>query len=250
MLTATVGVSNPWNVADGDVATYATMFNGVGVLADAELTTTFRTPSMVGDSLRITISKPGTLLSLGVLSGLSIQLYSGNIAVGPPIQGNDGNLLTLKLLAGDTMAMTIVSPQTQPYDKVVITLGGVANVLDQLRVHTIDRVTNTKVIGSDPDNKITVCPGAAITLAVPPKSCADYAWYDTPTGGTHLTSGQTYTLPATLAAGTYKYYIQPIRYGCAALERGEVTVVVRATTPACCNSKRNNKRRNWYYNLF
>ena len=232
VLTATVGVSNPWNVADGDVATYATMFNGVGVLADAELTTTFRTPSMVGDSLRITISKPGTLLSLGVLSGLSIQLYSGNIAVGPPIQGNDGNLLTLKLLAGDTMAMTIVSPQTQPYDKVVITLGGVANVLDQLRVHTIDRVTNTKVIGSDPDNKITVCPGAAITLAVPPKSCADYAWYDTPIGGTPLTSGQTYTLPATLAAGTYKYYVQPIRYGCAALERGEVTVVVRATTPA------------------
>ncbi|MFQ6602801.1 gliding motility-associated C-terminal domain-containing protein [Flavobacterium sp. C3NV] len=232
VLTATVGVSNPWNVADGDVATYATMFNGVGVLANAELAATFRTPSMVGDSLRITISKPGTLLSLGVLSGLNIQLYSGNIAVGPPIQGDDGSLLTLKLLAGDTMAMTIVAPQTQPYDRVVITLGGAANVLDQLRVHTIDRVTNTQVIGGDPDNKITVCPGATITLAVPPKSCADYAWYDTPIGGTPLTSGQTYTLPATLAAGTYKYYIQPIRYGCAALERGEVTVVVRATTPA------------------
>ncbi|MBF4488043.1 hypothetical protein IRZ78_24855, partial [Flavobacterium sp. CSZ] len=232
VLTATVGVSNPWNVADGDVATYATMFNGVGVLANAELAATFRTPSMVGDSLRITISKPGTLLSLGVLSGLNIQLYSGNIAVGPPIQGDNGSLLTLKLLAGDTMAMTIVAPQTQPYDRVVITLGGAANVLDQLRVHTIDRVTNTQVIGGDPDNKITVCPGAAITLTVPPKSCADYAWYDTPIGGTPLTTGQTYTLPATLAAGTYKYYIQPIRYGCAALERGEVTVVVRATTPA------------------
>jgi gliding motility-associated-like protein/uncharacterized repeat protein (TIGR01451 family) len=232
VLTATVGVSNPWNVADGDVATYATMFNGVGVLANAELAATFRTPSMVGDSLRITISKPGTILSLGVLSGLNIQLYSGNIAVGPPIQGDNGSLLTLKLLAGDTMAMTIVAPQTQPYDRVVITLGGAANVLDQLRVHTIDRVTNTQVIGGDPDNKITVCPGAAITLTVPPKSCADYAWYDTPIGGTPLTTGQTYTLPATLAAGTYKYYIQPIRYGCAALERGEVTVVVRATTPA------------------
>ncbi|MFH7002775.1 Ig-like domain-containing protein, partial [Flavobacterium bizetiae] len=232
VLTATVGVTNPWNVADRDVATYATMFTGVGVLANAELAATFRTPSMVGDSLRITISKPGTLLSLGVLSGLKIQLYSGNIPVGPSIQGDNGSLLTLKLLAGDTMAMTIVAPQTQPYDKVVITLGGAANVLDQLRVHTIDRVTNTKVIGGDPlDNKITVCPGATITLTVPTKSCADYAWYDSPTGGNLLTSGQSYTLPATLAAGTYKYYIQPIRYGCAALERGEVTVVVRATTP-------------------
>ncbi|WP_394370702.1 Ig-like domain-containing protein [Flavobacterium psychroterrae] len=230
-LTTTVGVSDPWNVADGDVATYATMFTGVGVLAAAELTTTFRTPSMVGDSLRITISKPGTLLNLGLLTGFTIQLYSGDIAVGAPIQ-NTSNLLTLKLLAGDTMAMTIVAPQTQPYDKVVITFGGAANVLDQLRVHTIDRVTNTKVIGSDPDNAVTVCPGAAITLSATPKSCADYAWYDSPTGGNQVASGLTYTLPETLAAGTYKYYIQPIRYGCPALERGEVTVIVRATTPA------------------
>lgn len=130
------------------------------------------------------------------------------------------------------MAMTIVAPQTQPYDKVVITFGGVASVLDQLRVHTIDRVTNTEVIGGDPDNKITVCPGADITLTVPPKACANYAWYDSPTGGNVVASGQTFTLPATLAAGTYKYYVQPIRYGCPALERGEVTVIVRATTPA------------------
>ncbi|OIV41794.1 hypothetical protein, partial [Flavobacterium johnsoniae] len=230
-LTATVGVSNPWNIADGDVATYATMFSGAGVLAAAELTTTFRTPSMVGDSLRITISKPGTLLNLNLLTGFNIQLYSGNIPVGAPIQ-NTSSLLTLKLLSGDTMAMTIVAPQTQPYDKVVISFGGVASVLDQLRVHTIDRVTNTKVIGSDLDNKVTVCPGADIVLQVPVKSCADYAWFDSPTGGNQLASGQTYTLPETLAAGTYKYYIQPIRYGCPALERGEVTVVVRATTPA------------------
>ncbi|MFG4005193.1 immunoglobulin domain-containing protein, partial [Flavobacterium aquidurense] len=233
VLTATVGVSDPWNVADKDVATYATMFNGVGVLAGAELTATFRTPSMVGDSLRITISKPGTLLNVGVLAGFRIQLYSGNIAVGAPIQGNDNTgLLTLKLLSGDTMAMTIVAPQTQPYDKVVITLAAAVNVLDQLRVHTIDRVTNTKVEGSDDNNKITVCPGATITLTAPDKLCADYTWYDSPTGGTKVSDGKTFTLPATLAAGTYKYYVQPMRYGCAALERGEVTVVVRATTPA------------------
>ncbi|MFD2939263.1 Ig-like domain-containing protein, partial [Flavobacterium notoginsengisoli] len=230
-LTATVGVSNPFNVADGDVATYATMFSGTGVLAAAELTATFRTPSMVGDSLRVTISKPGTLLNLNLLTGFTIQLYSGNIPVGGPIE-NTSSLLTLRLLSGDTMAMTLVAPQTQPYDKVVISFGGVASVLDQLRVHTIDRVTNTKVIDSDTDNKVTVCPGAEIKLTVPPKSCADYAWYDSPTGGNLVASGQTFTLPATMAAGTYKYYVQPIRYGCPALERGEVTVVVRATAPA------------------
>ncbi|MCV9926743.1 hypothetical protein OIU83_03740, partial [Flavobacterium sp. LS1R49] len=230
-LTATVGVTNPWNIADGDIATYATMFSGVGVLAAAELTATFRTPSMVGDSLRITISRPGTILNLNLLTGFTIQLYLGNIAVGGPII-NTSSLLSLRLLSGDTMAMTIVAPQTQPYDRVTITFGGVASVLDQLRVHNIDRVTNTQVIGGDINNNVTVCPGASITLQVPPMNCSTYKWYDSPTGGNFLADGQTYTLPTTLAAGTYKYYIQPIRYGCAALARGEVTVVVRATTPA------------------
>ncbi|WP_264551274.1 gliding motility-associated C-terminal domain-containing protein [Flavobacterium sp. N2038] len=231
VLTSTVGVSNAWNVADGDVSTYATMFNAVGVLAAAQLTAKFRTPSMVGDTLRIVISKPGTILNLNLLTGFSVQLYSGNIPVGAPIE-NTSSLLTLKLLSADTMAMTLIAPQTEPYDKVVISLGGVASVLDQLRVHTIDRTTNTQVIGADPTNTVTVCPGTDITLKVPPKSCADYIWYDSPTGGNVVASGQTYSLPATLAAGTYKFYVQPIRYGCAALERGLVTVVVTATTPA------------------
>ncbi|MDN3673743.1 gliding motility-associated C-terminal domain-containing protein [Flavobacterium branchiarum] len=230
-LTTTVGVSNPWNIADGDISTYATMFSGAGVLAAAELKAVFRTPSMVGDSLRITISKPGTVLNLNLLTGFTVQLYSGNIAVGGPIK-NTSSLLSLRLLSGGTMAMTIVAPQTQPYDRVTITFGGVASVLDQLRVHTIDRVTNTKVVGGDINNKITVCPGSNISLEVPEKPCADYAWYDSPIGGNFLVNGQTYTLPTTLAPGIYKYYIQPIRYGCAALTRGEITVEVRATTPA------------------
>ncbi|WP_244284436.1 Ig-like domain-containing protein [Flavobacterium oncorhynchi] len=230
-LTTTVGVSQPWNAADGDVGTYATMFSGTGVLAAAELTAAFRTPSMVGDSLRIVISKPGTILNLNLLTGFVIQLYSGNIEVGAPIK-NDSNLLSLKLLSGDTMAMTILAPQTQPYDRVKISFGGVASVFDQLRVHNIDRVTNTKVIGSDIKNTLTVCPGSELKLEVAPKNCSTYAWYDSPTGGNVLANGQSYTLPAAMAAGTYKYYIQPIRYGCPALTRGVVTVVVRATTPA------------------
>ena len=230
-LTTTVGVSQPWNAADGDVGTYATMFSGTGVLAAAELTAAFRTSSMVGDSLRIVISKPGTILNLNLLTGFVIQLYSGNIEVGAPIK-NDSNLLSLKLLSGDTMAMTILAPQTQPYDRVKISFGGVASVFDQLRVHNIDRVTNTKVIGSDIKNTLTVCPGSELKLEVAPKNCSTYAWYDSPTGGNVLANGQSYTLPVAMAAGTYKYYIQPIRYGCPALTRGVVTVVVRATTPA------------------
>ncbi|WP_035137062.1 Ig-like domain-containing protein, partial [Flavobacterium chungangense] len=229
-LTSTVGVSDAWNVADNDVSTFATMYSGAGVLAAADLTVTFKTPSIVSDTLRLVVSKPGTLLDVNLLTGFSIQRYLGNVAVGAPIQSNS-TLLSIRLLPGNTMSMVLVSSLPEAYDRVRIRFGGVAGVLDFLRVHTVERVANTKVIGSDPDNKITVCPGTDVTLQIPTEACSNYIWYDSPTGGSVVANGITFTVPATLAAGIYKYYVQPVRYGCEALSRGEVTIEVRASSP-------------------
>ncbi|MGO4773750.1 hypothetical protein ACEN2I_19020, partial [Flavobacterium sp. W22_SRS_FK3] len=229
-LTGTVGVSDAWNVADDDITTFATMYSGVGALAAADLTVAFKTPSIASDTLRIVVSKPGVLLDVNLLTGFSIQRYLGNVAVGAPIQ-NNSTLLSVRLLPGNTMSMVLVSSQPEPYDRVRIRFGGVAGVLDFLRVHTVERVANTKVIGSDSDNKITVCPGSSITLQVATNACTSYKWYDLPTGGAVVANGITYTLPTSLAAGTYKYYVQPVRYGCEALSRGEVTVEVKASSP-------------------
>ncbi|WP_246236368.1 Ig-like domain-containing protein [Flavobacterium ajazii] len=229
-LTSTVGVSDAWNVADNDVSTYATMYSGAGVLAAADLTVTFKTPSIVSDTLRLVVSKPGTLLDVNLLTGFSIQRYLGNVAVGAPIQ-NNSTLLSIRLLPGNTMSMVLVSSLPEAYDRVRIRFGGVAGVLDFLRVHTVERVANTKVIGSDPDNKITVCPGTDVTLQIPTDACSNYIWYDSPIGGSVVANGITFTVPSTLAAGIYKYYVQPVRYNCEALSRGEVTVEVRASSP-------------------
>ncbi|WP_431245007.1 hypothetical protein ACQ9BO_12935 [Flavobacterium sp. P21] len=229
-LTSTVGVSDAWNVADNDVTTFATMYSGAGVLASADMTVQFKTPSVVSDTLRIVISKPGTILNVNLLTGFSIQRYLGNVAVGAPIQ-NNSTLLSLKLLSANTMAMVLVSSPTESYDRVRIRFGGVAGVLEFLRVHTVERVANTSVIGGDPTNKVTVCPGGTVTLQIPQEACSTYVWYDSPTGGAIVANGITYAVPATLGAGTYKYYVQPVRYGCEAMTRGEVTVEVRATSP-------------------
>ncbi|WP_343697680.1 gliding motility-associated C-terminal domain-containing protein [Flavobacterium sp.] len=228
--TALLGVSDAWNIADNDITTFATMYSGAGVLAAADLTVDFKTPSVVSDTLRIVISKPGTLLDVNLLTGFSIQRYLGNVAVGAPIQ-NTSTLLSLRLLPGNSMAMALVSSPTEVYDRVRIRFGGVAGVLDFLRVHTVERVANTTVIGADPDNKITVCPGTDITLQIPEEACSTYIWYDAETGGTPLATGITYTIPSTLAAGIYKYYVQPVRYGCETFARGEVTVEVKASSP-------------------
>jgi gliding motility-associated-like protein/uncharacterized repeat protein (TIGR01451 family) len=229
-LTATVGVSDAWNIADNDVTTFATMYSGVGALAAADLMVDFKTPSIVSDTLRIVISKPAVLLNVNLLTGFTIQRYLGNVAVGAPIQ-NTSTSLSLRLLPGNTMAVALVSSPTESYDGVRIRFGGVAGVLEFLRVHTIERVANTSVIGGDPDNKVTVCPGTDVTLQIPEEACSTYLWYNAPTGGTVVASGITYTVPATLPAGIYKYYVQPVRYGCESFARGEVTIEVRSSSP-------------------
>ena len=229
-LTATVGVADSWNVADNDVTTFATMYSGVGALAAADLTVAFKTPTIASDTLRIVVSKPGVLLDVNLLTGFSIQRYLGNVAVGAPIQ-NTSTLLSVRLLPGNTMSMVLVFSQPEPYDRVRIRFGGVAGVLDFLRVHTVERVGNTKVVNGDINNKVTVCPEGTVTLQIPTDACSTYKWYDSPTGGLELTTGVSYTIPGTLAAGIYKFYIQPVRYGCETLARGEVTVEVSATTP-------------------
>ena len=229
-VTAAVGVSDAWNIADNDVTTFATMYSGVGALAAADLTVQFKTPSVVSDSLRIVISKPGALLDVNLLTGFTIQRYLGNVAVGAPIQ-NTSNLLSIRLLPGNSLAMVLVSSPTEIYDRVRIRLGGVVGVLDFLRVHTVERTANTTVIGADPQNKITVCPGTDITLQIPEEACSTYIWYDAETGGNPLVTGLTYTIPANFVAGIYKYYVQPVRYGCESFARGEVTVEVKASAP-------------------
>jgi gliding motility-associated-like protein/uncharacterized repeat protein (TIGR01451 family) len=230
-LTATVGVSDPWKIADNDVSTYATMFSALGVLAASDLTAEFKTPTMVDDKLRIVISKPGTPLGVNLLTGFSVQCFLGATPVGDEIESTSA-LLSLELLAGDSMAMVMIAQQTEPYDRVRIRLGGVANVLDLLRVHSVDRLANTKVMGADFNNKITVCPASDVTLEVSPEVCYNYNWYDSAVGGNKVATGPTFTIPSALAAGVHKFYVQPVRFDCEALSRGEVTIEVKATAAA------------------
>ncbi len=228
--TATVGVDNAFNSVDNSETTYATMYSGAGILAAAELTVEFRTPTLNGDSLQIILSHPSAILDLNLLTGFTIQMYLGDTPIGLPLD-NTSTLLSLTILNGGTEAIMLVSPQTQVYDKVKIRLGGVASVLDLLRVHYIKRVADTSVIGADSNNAIEVCQNDTIRLSIEANDCATFIWYDAPVDGNIVSTGTSYTVPSTLSTGTYTYYIQPVRFGCPAYERGRVTVVVGENTP-------------------
>ena len=228
-LTATVGVADAWNVADKNPSSYATMFAGVNVLAATEMTTIFHTPSQPGDTLRLDISKPGVVLTLGLIKGMEIQRYLGDAKVGEVIH-SDYHLLDLRLLNNGSTRI-LIAPEDGVYDRVRIRLGGVVNVLDFLRVHEVSRTAATKIIGSDIDNSIEACQNQELSFEVNDE-CTTYKWYDAEKDGVVLAVGNKYTIPANLPAGEYKFYIQPIRYGCENYDRTLVTVIVKEGVPA------------------
>jgi len=221
-LSVTVGVQNAWNSVDGDMNTYATMLSGAGVLAQAREQIIFSSPSLPGDSLRIITSTGASLLGVNLLTGFSIQRYLGGVPVGTPID-NTSTLLSIKLLSGNTRAAIVLSPTPEPYDRVEILYGGVANVLTSINIHEVQRVTTTRFAGSDLNNAITVCKGQIIPLPAPTDNCTTFELYDVPTGGTPITPT---VINTALFDGTKIFYIQPVRFGCRLLTREPVTVTV------------------------
>ncbi|AWG26763.1 gliding motility-associated C-terminal domain-containing protein [Flavobacterium kingsejongi] len=227
--TATVNVFDPFNAIDGNTATFAKMTCGVGVLAAAQMDFSFATPSVPNDVVKIIVSKNATLLSLGLLSGFTIQKFLGDTPVGAPID-NSSNLLTLSLLGGGAQAQLLVNSGTAPFDRIRIRIGGVAAVLNELNVHEVSRAAIIKI--NNNSDTINACINEVVTLAAPADNCTTYVWYDAETAGNILSTGASFTIPASYAAGTYTFYIQPVRYGCQSFSRTPVKVIVGANAPA------------------
>ncbi|MPT34795.1 MAG: T9SS type B sorting domain-containing protein, partial [Flavobacterium sp.] len=227
-LTSTVGVTNAWNAVDNNHATFATMTTGVGVLAASELTVKFRSISQENDVVKVRMSRPSTVLNLGLIAGFSIQRYMGNNPVGSELDGSS-NLLTLQLLNGGTEAVLITNATSPAFDRVRIRFGGAASVLNALQIHSVTREAGIDVVGSGGDRIIEVCYGDEVKIA--PIDCTTFNWYDAPTGGNLVTSGTSYTIPYSLTVGSHNFYLQPVRSGCEVMERTQITITVRATSP-------------------
>lgn len=227
-LTTTTNVLNPWNAVDNSDTSFAAMYNGVGALSATELTVKFRTVSQPTDILKILIQKPGTTLGVSALTGFTVQRFMGNTPVGSLLVG-DGSTASLELLNGGNDGVIFTSNTTSPaFDRVRIRFGGVLNVLDHIQVHYVKREAAIDIVGGI-DDTIEVCQEATVTLTA--DICTTYNWYDAAVGGNLINSGVSYTLPASLAPGTYIYYIQPVRSGCEVLSRTPITIIVTPASP-------------------
>ncbi|WP_420834569.1 immunoglobulin domain-containing protein, partial [Flavobacterium suncheonense] len=226
-LTSTTSVANPWNAVDNDDNSFATMYNGIGVLSASDLTVKFKSASRPSDILKIKLTKSGAVLSVGALAGFSVQRYMGDVPVGSPLVA-DGAVATVELLNGGEELIFISNGESPSFNRVRIRLGGAANVLDFVQVHYVKREALIDIIDS-PNTIITVCQGGTVSIA--PDACTTYRWYDAETGGNVVAEGNSYAVPSNLAGGTYEFYIQPIRGGCEVLSRTKVTITVMPTSP-------------------
>src|SRR5690606_4174263 len=230
--TGLLNVENPEYAVDGDPTHYAEMINGVGALAYSKLDVTFSSPALYGDTLTIRLDRPGApLLDLSVLSGIRIQRFLGNKAVGEPIM-NTSTLLTLNLLGGGSSQVDLSMVADQPFDRVQILYGGLASALQNLHVYDIHVTANTSITGEDQDGDgnnlgtIEICEGETLTL--PETDCAKLVLYTDAGGSTQVNLEDI----KTLAPGTYTYYIQAQRFGCDVVggDRRPITVVINPSS--------------------
>ncbi len=231
---ATGSVSNPLYAIDSDPNSFAFMNTGVQVLSQVYETAIFNTPSVAGDSVKIILQDPGgTLLDLNLLTGFTIQPYLKNVAAGSPFLSSD-IFLSLKLLPSSGNKYELTLPVTSSYDRIEISMGGLAGALSGLRIYDIKRVIPRPPVLIDNANisSKSICQGSSATLSInTPQSCTDYRWYKLASGGSPVQTGTSYTPTlADLLTGVNIFYVEAQRQGCteSISSRTPVSITVNA----------------------
>lgn len=132
-------VSNPSHAASGNnTMSFATMYNNLGVGSSVVLEVGFSTPAPGGSLVGVTLQKGNQTLSLGLLSNITIELISSSNTV--VAQKNGLQLEDLGLLSGSgnqsVYAATFYTTLgNYDIERIRITLGGVLNALNDIRVY-------------------------------------------------------------------------------------------------------------------
>ncbi|WP_215223116.1 Ig-like domain-containing protein [Echinicola shivajiensis] len=222
-------VQDPELSVDGDLNTYAAIFNSVGANISSKLDVSFAAPVIAGDSVAIKVGSSTGLLDLNALQGYEIQRYLGNQAVGDPIDAGS-NFLTLTLLGGGT-TQSLNFINDVPFDRIKILSGGVVSALEELWVYEIELFPISEIPGEEYDDindidYLEICPGDIIDL--PSLACDEIKLYDALVGGNEIT-------PTDIAGWapetTQTVYVQIVRFGCEdGIDRRPLEIRVKGST--------------------
>lgn len=219
------GVFNPGLATDLSSATASSLVVPVGVPgASAYQHIAFTGLSVVGDTVRIGISSPGKLLNPAVLPSVEITTYKDLVSNNDMIVVSDSNPLVKLDLLSDNSGATISFVPSKQFDGVELRLtSGLASVLSTLDFNYARRSLVAPIALSA---NVSACLGTAANLAVqnPIATGTTYTWYKG-TDPASVGTGAAFATEATLAAGTYDYYVTASRNGCASA-KVKVTVSI------------------------
>lgn len=224
------GVFNPQLAIDNNTTTASSLVMPVGLLgAYVYQRLTFANLSNVGDTVRVLLTAPGKLLSLGLLSKIQVSTYNNNTSNNDGISVNDP-LIRLELLSGNTAALISFVP-TQQFDKVEVGLNsGLAGALTTIDLNYAQRVAVApEVISSN----VAACATQTAVLTVKnPKPGITYKWYSATGVYQAGKDGVTFTTPV-LTAST-RYFVEAnTASGCTSYRTPvNVTVTPTPQTPA------------------
>ncbi|GAA4208948.1 hypothetical protein GCM10022289_33650 [Pedobacter jeongneungensis] len=223
------GVYNPTFAVDNDINTGSSLVIPVGLLgASVYHQVGFIGLSNVGDTLRVKITTPGTLLSVGVLNNLTVTTFQGTTSNNDAVSVSNP-LINLQLLSGGTSAILTFVP-TSRFDGAELRLNsGLLGALTSVNLDYAQRVITAPVVTS---NAVSVCQGSSATLSVQnPQAGVVYKWY---IGTTYQAGkdGPTFTTDPALLADNYLYSVTATANGCETLgTKITVTVLPPAVAP-------------------
>jgi gliding motility-associated-like protein len=218
------GVFNPTFAVDNDINTGSSLVIPVGLLgASVYHHVGFTGLSNVGDTLRVKITTPGTLLSVGVLNNLTVTTFQGTTSNNDAVSISNP-LISLKLLTGGTSAILTFVP-TSKFDGAELRLSsGLLGALTSVNLDYAQRVITTPTVTAA---TASACQGSSATLGVQnPQTGVVYKWY---LGTTYQAGkdGATFTTDPALTAGTYTYSVTATANGCETVGT-KVTVTILA----------------------
>ena len=203
------GVTNAPLSTDGDTTTSSTINVLAGLLGGyAEQQLIFQQPGLKGDTIKLVLQNPAGLLSAAVLGQISVSLLNGTTPVST--MALNSALIKISLLAGTSNKYAVYIPATAAYDRITVRVAsGVASVLTSLNIYYAAQLFPKPVFNPTTPE---ICKGSSAVINIASPVNGTFTWYTTPTGGTSVHTGTSYTTPVLNATTTY--YVEYTRGTC------------------------------------
>ena len=189
--------------------------------------------SNVGDVVRVRLTSPGKLLSLGVLPAIQVLTYKGGTS-NNDLTALTNPLISLELLSDQSAVILSFIPTAQ-FDGVEIRLNsGVVGALTSVNLNYAQRVVAVPEVTA---SAVTSCLNQTTTLSVKnPKANLTYKWYDA--AGVYQTGKDGVSFVTPVITANTKFSVAATSSSNCSSERVTIDVTVGAapTTPVLVNA--------------